>query len=635
MGKKRVALFAASWDTEMLQFMIHGIKSRLEGTGTDLYVFLCFPAFGLDSTENIANYNIFSLPDYEGFDGFIFSVNVVQGYDMLKKYHQPLLSCGKPMVSLECEMEGIPTIVPDGYDAEFRLVEHLIKEHGCRRINYVGGAPTHQDNVMRKKAYMDALTLNGIPVEERRIRDYSFLESDGRQAYADFKELGLETPDAVICANDAMALGYCHAAEEDGKYPPDDFLITGYDNDDDSKAFTPLITTIDKDAHRMGYMGCDVILRMIAGEKVDDFIPYEQELVFRGSCGCYAPEELVEWDKRQLRRQINFRVKEETQYYETINSIRQNLAVSDEEGLFNYYMLDVMKKFKMYGFCMCINQNIYYGTQPIDIYLNSEYDEEQYVLSNMAQGVSRDEELLIRTKDLVPDFLQQEDAETHVYLFLPLHRFGSCLGYLAFVDVDGILQRRMAYSMMGAINSSYSNLRNLENLRKINKRLDSVYVKDALTDMYNRFGYMRDGYAMFEKSRAYGKPLMVMFMDMDRLKEINDIYGHSHGDNALILFSGVLKKCAGDEKVAVRYGGDEFLIIGSVEDADEAEAFKRELETELAIANEATGLPYLIEASIGYVLTDVKGRKELDDYVKEADELMYEVKKRNRKNRQN
>ena len=214
-------------------------------------------------------------------------------------------------------------------------------------------------------------------------------------------------------------------------------------------------------------------------------------------------------------------------------------------------------------------------------------------------------------------------------------RYGACLGYFVLIDSTLILHRKMALYMMSAINSAYGNLRNFENLRKMNKRLDSVYVKDALTDMYNRFGYMRDGYEMFEKSKAYGKPLMVMFMDMDRLKEINDIYGHSHGDNALIMFSDVLKTCAGEEKIAVRYGGDEFLIIGPVEDKEGAEAFKKQLEEALAEKNAASDLPYQIEASIGYVLTDIKGKKELDDYVEEADTLMYEVKKKNRKNRQN
>lgn len=634
MGKRKIALIAASWDGETLASTINGIKERLAGSGIDLYVYLCFPSFGLDSPDNISQFNIFSLPHYEDYDGYIFSINVVQGYDMVKKYHMPLLQCGKPMVSLECEMEGIPTIVPDGYDAEYRLVDHLIKEHGCRKINYVGGSPEHPDNILRKKAYMDALIANGIEVEEDRIRDYSFMEVDGRQAYEEFKAIGMETPDAVVCANDAMALGYCQAAEADGKYPPEDFVITGYDNDENSRAFTPLISTIDKNAHAMGYLGCDVLMHLMNGEKVDPVVSYEQELVLRGSCGCYAPEELVVWDNRQLHRQIYIRVKEEAAYYETLNMVRQNLAISDSEGLFNYYLLEVMRRFEMYGYCMCVNQDVYYGTHAVEFQLDTTYDEEQYVLSGMKHGESQDEAMIIKKRDLVPDYLQQEDADTHVYIAMPMQRYGACLGYFVIIDSTLVLHRRMALYMMGAINSAYANLRNFENLRKMNKRLDSVYVKDALTDMYNRFGYMRDGYAMFEKSKAYGKPLMVMFMDMDRLKEINDIYGHSHGDNALIMFSDVLKNCAGEDKIAVRYGGDEFLIIGQVEDKAEADAFKAKLEETLNDANAKSGLPYQIEASIGYVLTDAKSSAELDDYVEEADELMYEVKKRNRKNRQ-
>ena len=635
MKKRKIALIAASWDGETLAATINGIKERLDGSGMDLYVFLCFPAFGLDSPDNISQFNIFSLPHYEDYDGYIFSINVVQGYDMLKKYHQPLLQCGKPMVSLECEMEGVPTIIPDGYDAEYRLIDHLIKEHGCRRINYVGGSPEHPDNILRKKAYTNALKANGIEVDERRIRDYSFMEADGHQAYDEFKESGLEMPDAVVCANDAMALGYCQAAEEDGKYPPDDFMIIGYDNDENSRAFTPLISTIDKDAYAMGRIGCDALLRLMDGETVEPKISYAQNLVLRGSCGCYAPEELVEWDNRQLQRQIYYRVKEESAYYETLNLMRQNLAISDSEGLYNYYMLEIMRHFEMYGYCMCINQSVYYGTHAIEFSLDTAYDDEQYVLSGMKHGVSQDEAMIIKKRDVVPEYLQQNDKDTHVYMIMPMQRYGACIGYFVLIDSTLILHRKMALYMMGAINSSYGNLRNFENLRKMNKRLDSVYVKDALTDMYNRFGYMRDGYAMFEKSKVYGKPLMVMFMDMDRLKEINDIYGHSHGDNALIMFSGVLKACAGEDKIAVRYGGDEFLIIGQVEDESEADAFKLTLETALNEANAKSDLPYQIEASIGYVLTDTKGTKELDDYVEEADTLMYEVKKRNRKNRQN
>lgn len=633
MGKRKIALLAASWDGEYLDAVINGIKERLNGSGVDLYVFLCFPGFGLDSPENFGNYNIFALPNYEDYDGFIFSVNMVHGYEYIKKYHQDLLQCGKPMVSVDSKMEGMPSVTADGYGAEYRLIEHLIVEHGCREINYIGGTAGHPDNEIRKKAYKDALTAHGIPVEERRIREYNFLDSNGRQAYRDFKELGLETPDAVVCANDAMALGYCQVAEEDGKYPPKDFMIVGYDNDENSKAFTPRITTIDKDARAMGYESCDVLFRIIKGEQMPEEILHEQKIMLRGSCGCYSPEELVQLDNRQLHRLIYSRVKEEVAYYEKLNSVRQNLALSENEGMFNYYMIEIMNKFDIYGYCMCVDQDIYYDMNPLEFQWVKGYNEEQYVLSGMKGKEPQEEPSINSRLELVPEYLRQNDAETHDYIFVPLQKFGARMGYLCLVDATCVLLRRMLLYITSAINNAYSNLRNLENLRKMNKRLDNVYVKDALTDMYNRFGYMRDGYAMFEKSKVYGKPLMVMFMDLDRLKEINDIYGHSQGDNALILFSGVLKTCAGEDKIAVRYGGDEFLIIGPVRNRAEAEAFQKQLEEELQRVNDREQLPYRIEASIGFVLTDTRSKGDLDDYVEEADGLMYEVKEKNRKNR--
>lgn len=632
MKKRKIAMLAASWDGELMEATIRGIKARLSGTGIDLYIFMCFPAFGLESPENFGHYNIFSLPNLEDYEGVIFSVNVVHGYEMIKRYFPEVLSVNIPKVSLELEMEGIPSVISSGYGAEYRLVEHLIVEHGCRKINYVGGSVEHPDNIVRKKAYMDALTAHGIEIEESRIRDYAFVDVNGRQAYADFKEMGMEI-DAVVCANDAMALGYCQAAEEDGKYPPEDFLIVGYDNDENSRAFTPMIASVDKDAYGMGYKACDVLLRNVEGEDVGLVHAQEQKPVLRGSCGCYSEEEQIELTTKQLRRMIYIRVREENEYFDILNGFRQNLTLSDNEGLFGYYMYENLTKFDIFGYCMCINQSVYYGTHQPEFTWKSGYDDELYVFCGGREGVRKEESQIIRREGLVPDYLQQEDEKVHDYIFVPMQKVGPSLGYLVMVDATCVLFRRMLMNISATVNNSYYNLRNLENLRKMNKRLDNVYVKDALTDMYNRFGYMRDGYAMYEKSRVYGKPLMVMFMDMDRLKDINDVFGHSQGDNALILFSGVLKKCVADEKIAVRYGGDEFLIIGSVEDGNEAEAFKKKLEDELAAMNAGSGLPYPIEASIGYVLTNPKGKDELDDYVKQADELMYEVKKKNRKNR--
>lgn len=636
MGKRRIALFAAAWSCEVLEEIVRGVKERLDDIGWDLHVFVCFPVFGMENPENFGGYNIFSLTDYKTYDGFLLAVNGIQGYDMLKKYYPDLFTCGKPIVSLEKEIDGITTVTPDGYKAIYRMVEHLISEHGCRTLNYVGGATEHSDNISRKKAYMDALAAHGIPVEERRVRDYSFLTVDGRRAYQDFKALGIECPDAVICANDAMALGYCQAAEEEGKYPPEDFMIVGYDHDENSEIFTPKLTTVDKNASKLGYVGCDELLKLIEkdGEMTGKKVYYEPELVLRGSCGCYGPEELEKVDIRELNRRMYIKLKEETARQEKIASIRQSLALATNEGMFNYFMNEIMEEYDIFGYCLCINQAVYYSTAPLEVTWKLGYSKSQYVMSGMGNKIPQEEPMMIRTRQLYPEYLEQKDGATHVYLFLPVHKVGATIGYMVIVDGLCILKYNTLRWIIHSVNNAYGNLRNLENLRKINKRLDNVYMKDAMTDLYNRFGYIQYGYELYEKSKIYKKPLMVMFMDMDRLKYINDTFGHSQGDEALVRFAEVLKNCSDGEKVAVRYGGDEFLIIGQVEDGDEAVAFKKKLEDALAAANAGEAFPYQLEASIGYVLTDPKSKKDLDNYVEEADALMYEVKKRNKKQRE-
>lgn len=635
MEKRKIALLAAAWDGDVLDATINGIKERLAVIGWDLHVFMCFPAVGMDNPESFGNFNIFSLPNYKDYEGFLLSINGVEGYEMMKRYHPRVFTCGKPIVSLEKEIQGITTVVPDGYKAVYRLVEHLIVEHGCRIFNYVGGPANHADNIIRKKAYMDALAVHGIPVEERRIREYNFVVQDGRQAFQDFEALGLEYPDAVICANDSMALGYCQAAEERGKYPPEDFLITGFDNDGNSKTFTPKITTVDKKASKLGYVGCDELIKLIenGGEATGKRVLYEPELVLRGSCGCYAPEELEEVGIRELNRRMYCALREEADFQKRIARVRQSLTLPTSEGMFNYFMIEIMQSYHVPGFCLCINQDVYYSTLPLEVTWEVGYPKNQYVMSGMVNNVSQDEATIMKTRQLYPEYLEQRDENSHIYLFMPVHKAGASIGYMVVRDAAFLLNRNVISQLVLAVDDAYGNLRNFENLRKINKRLNNIYARDAMTDLYNRVGYVQNGYEMYEKSKIYKKPLMVMFMDMDRLKYINDTFGHSHGDEALIRLAKVLKACTGEEKIAVRYGGDEFLVIGQVEDGIEAEAFKKKLERTLEEENSNEEYPYRLEASIGYVLTDPKSKKELDAYVEEADSLMYEVKKRNRKNR--
>ena len=120
--------------------------------------------------------------------------------------------------------------------------------------------------------------------------------------------------------------------------------------------------------------------------------------------------------------------------------------------------------------------------------------------------------------------------------------------------------------------------------------------------------------------------MMVMFVDINYMKRINDQFGHLHGDNAIKTVAESIKSVLKKDWIAVRFGGDEFLLIATDCDMDQAAQVRRDILSYLDIKNYDGSQPYTISASCGYVITNPDIPSNLQEYVKEADNLMYQIK---------
>ena len=86
---------------------------------------------------------------------------------------------------------------------------------------------------------------------------------------------------------------------------------------------------------------------------------------------------------------------------------------------------------------------------------------------------------------------------------------------------------------------------------------------DTLTGMYNRMGYQQLGEESFRISGLNKRKLLILFVDLDRLKYINDTFGHEYGDMAICAAARALMQCSSRDAVPARTGGDEFVLIQS------------------------------------------------------------------------
>ena len=303
--KKKIAVFTSSWNGEVSYEIFQGMREQAKLEQADIYAFCCYSRGSMyDELFEGSEYNIYNLPELTEFDGAVLITNDAGSSRIIDKMQKKLLDAKIPCVSLEGELDGFPFIGTDNYTAMFEMTEHLIVQHGCRRLNYVGGPADHMENILRQKGYEDALRKHGILVEPERILSYAYMQQDGERAFYEFRERKLESPDAVVCANDSMAIGYIRKAVENGFSVPDDFIVTGFDNVDLARDYSPKITSVSRERRELGSWSIKFLFQMFQGYSVTPrkFLPHKCE--FSESCGCL---------RKNLRDADEFRIRSFTE----------------------------------------------------------------------------------------------------------------------------------------------------------------------------------------------------------------------------------------------------------------------------------------------------------------------------------
>jgi diguanylate cyclase (GGDEF)-like protein/PAS domain S-box-containing protein len=167
--------------------------------------------------------------------------------------------------------------------------------------------------------------------------------------------------------------------------------------------------------------------------------------------------------------------------------------------------------------------------------------------------------------------------------------------------------------------------------KKMEKELLRLARYDPLTGGYSR-GY---GLELLQRQLKLSKrnklPLLLAYIDLDNLKEINDEFGHKEGDKTMIQVVKLFKSILREVDIITRMGGDEFLVIFSGSSLEEIPIIKERLNKELTRLNQFTKKPYEIGFSTGFSHYDPTNPLSMDELIKIADERMYEEKKRKKR----
>jgi LacI family transcriptional regulator len=200
----------------------------------------------------------------------------------------PFLNKDYPIVSLYHPAPpslDIPFITIENTSSVFRLIEHLIVDHGIQRIGFLRGEVNNNDAYWREQGYLAALEQYHIPVEPRWMQVCAFNSSRAHQIVLDWHRAGI-LPDAIFTGSDDTALYVMLTLYELGLRIPEDIAVVGFDDTELAVSLVPPLTTVRAPTADVGKQGIRKLLQLIHTGKTDPVTTLPTQLVLRRSCGC-------------------------------------------------------------------------------------------------------------------------------------------------------------------------------------------------------------------------------------------------------------------------------------------------------------------------------------------------------------
>lgn len=641
---KRIAVIVSGIDEEYQSTILKGLHDCAREHGVNVVHFAAFGGILRNVRHDAGEYNIYNLCNYAEFDGVVLLTNTISETSVTGAIVKQVQQYDIPVVSIDNDLDAkFFHVGIDNFKAMEEMVRHVTEHHKCRNIGYISGPASNPESIMRFNAFERVMREHNLPVMEDMIYYGSFRSCDGREGAEYFLHSENGLPEAIICANDAMALATVLKLEESGIRVPEDVIVTGFDNIYAARNYAPAISSVERPLYRSGYLACEQLLQ-ICGEDLPRSVTLETESVFRESCGCCQVEQgsVQERENNRSFRKSSYRIMD---FYQVNIPLVNRMACNLAEGEEFRQNLEILQTFILKMGCrrfyLCLNENWNeisekrdaggQKMQLVDTCITEGYTDRMLVPLAYINGEFTSLPAFL-TKNMLPE-CEDEFEEMMMYYMLPLHFRDRCFGYCVICHPEFDMENPLLHSWVMNIANSLESIRKKEYLDRAMHELDQLYVMDPLCKINNRNGFNKFTADIFDECRRLGKQVMMMFIDMDGLKMINDTYSHEEGDNGLKQLARAIRLSCRHGEIYARFGGDEFIIFAPDVTEEDAKALADSIQAQMAEYNATSGKPYPVAASIGWHITQVEPDATLYPLITAADKKMYEDKKKKKVSR--
>lgn len=620
--KKKIAVLACGWAQYFLYDFLQGVEKIAKENNADVYIFNCYDYVEFSGYPNATGFSIYRLINYEEYDGIIILSDLIKNPRVLEMERQRILKSGKPAVSINLKLKDISCMRIDNYTGFYELVTHLIKDHNARNLFYIDGNENSLDFTERRKAFRMALQDNQIELNRENIFTVEHSSFNyGYNAASEIFSSDRKLPDAIVCANDLIALGVLKAAAERNIKIPEQLKIAGYDGNYFAKNVIPAISTVNDNAFKIG---TESAKRVLTGfTEVQDF-KIKSMPIYQGSCGC---ESKIITDQKLFSLKFLSEISQSENFAAQLNQIEEIFTdAADVFTLLTNLELFFSKSHTFEGSDFCI----FLKADWASVLINSEenlpqnlsYGNQLQAITSIQNNVKYPREI-IKTKDLIPSKMHSDECNT--FLFIPIFNHSYVHGYFVCKNSLSMISNYHGHQWTRTFGACIERFRKKNMYKQMSQQFLRLSTRDALSGMLNRVGMEKLAKPFYQQNKHNGLTTVLFFVDINSMKTINDKFGHLHGDLAVKTIAQAVLQVVPRNWLCIRYGGDEFLVVGNSKNYNGEDYCK--MITQMVLKKSSTmHLPYNLSASVGTLSVPANSPLSLEEAIEKVDEIMYEQK---------
>ena len=619
-ARKRIAVFGCSLTSKYKRGLCRALNIAAEEFDIDLIYFNFFGK--LRNIASVAEDQESGFLDYvnlDQFDGIVFDGEGYNIEGMAERVERKLRTAKCPVISISSHIDDFYNIEFDDAGGLREMIEHLIDHHHFTRIAFMSGYLKHPDAQTRLAEFRSVMREHGFPEDGAGMFEGDFWYNKGVEAAHYFLTLP-ERPEAIVCANDYMAISLINALRQQGINVPEDVVVTGYDGTVEGKEFLPHLSSVTRERMDIAQRTLGFLIDLADGEDASGHdLRVSPKPIYSQSCGCKPLEyrhvletiDRLHDEKRILASSIS-----------TSESVMIKLNKADSVRKMEAIFAEDSINFGEYSsFFMMVHVDS--SGKPV-------YDSEFSGPSGKFVPVIWIDKNKEYTKNhhsfdplsLIP---QSEADRCHVYYVMVAQHNKKIFGYTVVEMKDKDIFDEFHNVWLHNLSLTLNTLHQNDQIGKLITKLEELSTTDGLTGMLNRRGFdevTRKVISGFSESHS----VCTMVIDMDGLKHINDDFGHLEGDRAIRALSGIIKRACAAGEIAGRTGGDEFCIFAPDYSESRLKRFIDHMRQYIDEYNDGNDKEYKLDFSYGAYISDSDSYGKIEEYLKIADARMYEQK---------